>query len=72
MVDIKKFLVQLDDDNDSNARKAFESVLRVSLLQPTSSKYHNFSQMVRAKAKKDYNYQYINGEEVSIKCKRFE
>jgi hypothetical protein len=54
-----------DDDNDLTARKAFESVLRVSLLQPTSPKFHNFSEIVRRKAVKTYNYHFFEGEEVS-------
>lgn len=54
-----------DDDNDLTARKAFESVLRVSLLQPTSPKFHNFSEIVRRKAANTYNYHFVEGEEVS-------
>ena len=54
-----------DDDNDLTARKAFESVLRVSLLQPTSPRFHNFSEIVRKNAVKTYNYQFVEGEEVS-------
>lgn len=49
-----------------NARKAFEAVLRVSLLQPTSSKYHNFSEIVKRNAKKKYDYQFVEGEEVNF------
>lgn len=39
--------IPTDDDNDLTARKAFESLLRISLLQPTSPKFHNFSEIVR-------------------------
>jgi hypothetical protein len=53
-----------DDDNDLIARKAFESVLRVSLLQPTSPKFHNFSEIVRSRAANTYNYHFVEGEEV--------
>jgi atrial natriuretic peptide receptor A len=35
------------------------------LLQPTSSKFHNFSEIVRNLALKNYNYQFYEGEEVS-------
>lgn len=56
---------EADDDNDKQARKAFESLLRVSLLQPTTPKFHNFAETVRARAKKDYNYTFYEGEEVS-------
>lgn len=56
-----------DDDNDLTARKAFESVIRVSLLQPTSPKFHNFSEIVRNLAASDYNYYFIEGEEVSLR-----
>lgn len=54
----------IDDDNDLIARKAFEALLRVSLLQPTSPKFHNFSEIVRNRAATDYNYGFIDGEEV--------
>jgi atrial natriuretic peptide receptor A len=54
-----------DDDNDFTARKAFEALLRVSLLQPTSPKFHNFAQTVRERALKTYNYEFYEGEEVS-------
>lgn len=59
------FYLCLDDDNDLTARKAFESVLRVSLLQPTSPKFHNFSEIVRKLASQKYDYNFIDGEEVS-------
>ena len=58
-----------DDDNDLTARKAFESVLRVSLLQPTSPKFHNFSEIVRKVAAERYNYNFFEGEEVSDQVK---
>lgn len=54
-----------DDDNDVSARKAFESVLRVSLLQPTSPRFHNFSEIVRKRAAENYNFKFVEGEEVS-------
>lgn len=54
-----------DDDNDLTARKAFEAVLRVSLLQPTSPKFHNFSEIVRKVAAERYSYNFFEGEEVS-------
>lgn len=54
-----------DDDNDLTARKAFEAMLRISLLQPTSPKFHNFSEIVRKVAAERYNYNFFEGEEVS-------
>lgn len=46
------------------ARKAFEALLRVSLLQPTSSKYNTFAEQVRKIAKQKYDYTFYEGEEV--------
>lgn len=54
-----------DDDNDTTARKAFEAVLRVSLLQPTSPKFNKFADDVRKRAKNDYAYEFFEGEEVA-------
>lgn len=60
------FIVHIsDDENDLTARKAFEALLRVSLLQPTSPKFHNFSEIVRKVAAERYNYNFFEGEEVS-------
>jgi hypothetical protein len=54
-----------DDENDLIARKAFEALLRVSLLQPTSPKFNQFADEVRERAKRDYDYSFYEGEEVS-------
>lgn len=46
------------------ARKAFEALLRVSLLQPTSPKFNQFAEEVRKIAKQKYEYTFYEGEEV--------
>lgn len=38
----------------------------VSLLQPTSSKYQNFSEQVKDRAEQEYNYTFSESEEVYI------
>jgi atrial natriuretic peptide receptor A len=48
------------------ARKAFESLLRVSLLQPTSPRFNTFADNVREIAKNEYNYEFFEGEEVNF------
>jgi atrial natriuretic peptide receptor A len=55
-----------DDDNDLAARKAFEALLRVSLLQPTSPNFAKFADEVRKIANDEYKYDFYEGEEVSL------
>lgn len=57
---------EIRDAEDGNARKAYEALLRVSLLQPTTSKYHIFADKVREMASKNYNYTFGDGEEVNF------
>lgn len=57
---------EMNDPDDIKARKAYESLLRVSLLQPTSPKFNLFSEKVRKRALNDYNYTFSEGEEVNI------
>lgn len=52
------------DGDDSKARKAYEALLRVSLLQPTSDMFQDFADRVKQRALKDYNYTITDGEEV--------
>lgn len=52
------------DQYDAVARKAYEALLRVSLLQPTSDKFQDFADRVKERAYKDYNYTITDGEEV--------
>lgn len=54
------------DGEDSAARKAYEALLRVSLLKPTSTQFQNFSKLVRLKALENYNYTLSENEEVTI------
>lgn len=54
----------MDDEDDARARKAYESLLRVSLLQPTSPKFQDFAEQVRERALDDYNYTFSENEEV--------
>ncbi|XP_065206670.1 atrial natriuretic peptide receptor 1 isoform X2 [Planococcus citri] len=55
-----------NDENDSKARTAYEALLRVSLLEPTSPLFYNFSQRVKQTAKEQYNYTFATGEEVNF------
>lgn len=55
----------MGDEHDTAARKAYEALLRVSLLQPTSPKFQDFADKVKQRALADYNYTFSDGEEVS-------
>lgn len=57
---------EVDDQDDSNARRAYEALLRVSLLQPTSQRYEEFAEKVKNRALYDYNYTFFEGEEVNF------
>lgn len=59
----------MGDVDDNRARKAYQALLRVSLLQPTSPKYQGFAEHVREMATHNYNYTFGEGEEVSVKMK---
>ncbi|XP_026810639.1 atrial natriuretic peptide receptor 1-like [Rhopalosiphum maidis] len=54
------------DSEDGAARKAYQALLRVSLLKPTSSQFHNFSKLVKQKALENYNYTLSENEEVNF------
>ena len=47
------------------ARKAYEALMRVSLLEPTSPRFQEFAETVKRNALQDYNYTFPTGEEVS-------
>ncbi|XP_068144161.1 atrial natriuretic peptide receptor 1 [Drosophila tropicalis] len=57
---------EMGDENDTKARKAYEALLRVSLLQPTSPKFQDFADNVRENALADYNYTFGEDEEVNF------
>ncbi|CAG2066842.1 unnamed protein product, partial [Timema podura] len=57
---------QMEDSHDTKARKAYEALLRVSLLQPTSPAFNTFAERVRNLAQQDYNYTFGEGEEVNF------
>lgn len=54
----------MGDADDTRARKAYEALLRVSLLQPSSPKYQGFAENVREMALRNYNYTFSDNEEV--------
>ncbi|ERL95785.1 hypothetical protein D910_00299, partial [Dendroctonus ponderosae] len=54
------------DSEDYKARKAYEALLRVSLLQPTSDKFQDFADKVKERSLRDYNYTISEGEEVNF------
>lgn len=47
-------------------QKIPQALLRVSLLQPTSPSYQYFAEKVRQRAKRDYNYTFVEDEEVNF------
>lgn len=51
------------DKHDQVARKAYESLLRVSLLQPTSSEFQDLAEKVKERASRDYKYTINDTEE---------
>lgn len=55
---------EVGDEDDAVARKAYEALLRVSLLQPTSPRFQDFAETVRQRAQTGYNYSFSDGEEV--------
>jgi atrial natriuretic peptide receptor A len=55
---------QVGDSHDLTAKKAYEALLRVSLLTPTSPKFQEFADSVRRLAQQNYNYTFSMGEEV--------
>ncbi|XP_058797480.1 atrial natriuretic peptide receptor 1 isoform X1 [Phymastichus coffea] len=57
---------EMGDEEDGAARKAYEALLRVSLLQPTSPRFQDFAESVRQRAQSDYNYTFSDGEEVNF------
>ncbi|XP_071559904.1 atrial natriuretic peptide receptor 1 isoform X3 [Temnothorax nylanderi] len=57
---------EVGDEDDANARKAYEALLRVSLLQPTSPRFQDFAENVRQRAQTNYNYTFPEGEEVNF------
>ncbi|XP_055376635.1 atrial natriuretic peptide receptor 1 isoform X2 [Condylostylus longicornis] len=57
---------RMEDEYDSKARKAYEALLRVSLLQPTSPKFQGFADEVKEKAFQNYNYTFSRDEEVNF------
>jgi atrial natriuretic peptide receptor A len=59
---------QVGDGQDHAAKKAYEALLRVSLLTPTSPKFQEFADSVRRLAKQHYNYTFSEGEEVHAPC----
>ncbi|XP_046661172.1 atrial natriuretic peptide receptor 1 isoform X2 [Homalodisca vitripennis] len=57
---------EVGDENDSIARKAYEALLRVSLLEPKNKDFSKFVQDVKHRAKLHYNYTFSEGEEVNF------
>jgi len=58
---------QVGDHLDNKAKKAYEALLRVSLLTPASPSFQVFADSVRRLAQQDYNYTFSEGEEVHIR-----
>lgn len=54
----------MGDKEDSVARKAYEALLRVSLLEPSNKDFSKFAKDVKRRALEHYNYTFSEGEEV--------
>lgn len=52
------------DERDTEARAAYEALLRVSLKLPTGDRFDDFADNVRARARLHYNYSFSDSEEV--------
>ncbi|KYN34878.1 Atrial natriuretic peptide receptor 1 [Trachymyrmex septentrionalis] len=57
---------EVGDEDDATARKAYEALLRVSLLQPTSPRFQDFADNVKHRAQTNYNYSFLEDEEVNF------
>ncbi|XP_050514890.1 atrial natriuretic peptide receptor 1 [Diabrotica virgifera virgifera] len=57
---------KVGDINDTVARIAYEALLRVSLLQPTSDKFQEFADKVKQRSMDDYNYTISENEEINF------
>ena len=61
--DEKIWFNELDSaENNSRARKAFESVLMLRPRTPNSDQYRNFSQQAAALAVREYGFPHQSGE----------
>lgn len=54
------------EPSDTEARQAYEALLRVSLLAPTSRGFTEFAEKVRQRALENYNYNFSHDEEVNF------
>ena len=50
---------------DTKAKKAFESLLRIALDEPKDSQFYNFSNQVKLRSQRDFNFTY-GSEKVSV------
>ena len=53
------------DLRDFDAKKAYEALLRISLYQPTSEYWKNFTELVIQEANKTYDFDF-RGEQASV------
>ncbi|XP_041372123.1 atrial natriuretic peptide receptor 3-like [Gigantopelta aegis] len=53
------------DSRDPDAKKAYEVLLRISLFEPTSENWTNFTELVIREANKTYNFDF-KGEQVNF------
>ncbi|XP_017774638.1 PREDICTED: receptor-type guanylate cyclase gcy-28-like [Nicrophorus vespilloides] len=54
------------DKYDTIAKEAYEALIRVSLLQPTSDRFQDFANKVKERAQTDYNYIMNSREDVDF------
>lgn len=60
------------DAEDALARKAYEALLRVSLLQPTTDRFQEFTDEVKERSWADYNFTINEDEEVRIVYRKYQ
>ena len=57
----------MGDDEDRKAQIAYESLIRFALDIPEGEKYEIFNAEVKLRSKQDYNYTYLEHEQVKHK-----
>ena len=50
------------EERNEKAKKAYESLMTVTLRKPTSPEYQTFSNLVKQKAEQEYNFLYEEDE----------
>ncbi|XP_077865380.1 atrial natriuretic peptide receptor 1-like [Saccoglossus kowalevskii] len=57
---VENFPWKRNDDRDDDARVAYQALMTVTIKRPTSEQFVQFSEEVRLRALRDYNYNYTD------------